>query len=292
MDNLVTIFAKFRETCKKFAGNRVNGLGNVPRRGMVPKFSDIDVIALALAAEASGVDSEGLLFRRLGAMPGGGLPGLISRRQFNARRKRTARLAEDIRKSVARRIDGGEDVFCLDSKPVRVCRKSRGARCAMGVGGAPEYAPAWGYCASQMSHYYGYKLHVVCGLRGVVHSFDMTAADVHDIRFLNDVGCELRGCTIIGDRGYVGAEVRRNLFETASIRLEVPYRRNRRDWRPPSRALARLRRRVETVFSQLDDHLMMMRNYAKQPTGLFTRTAGKIAAMTSCSTRTSSTASL
>ncbi len=47
------------------------------------------------------------------------LPNLTSRRQFNARRKLTARLAEEIRKDVAIAIDGSEDVFCIDSKPVK-----------------------------------------------------------------------------------------------------------------------------------------------------------------------------
>lgn len=41
-----------------------------------------------------------------------------------------------------------------------------------------EAAPDWGYCASQGMHYYGYKLHAVCGIRGVIHSYDMTAASV------------------------------------------------------------------------------------------------------------------
>jgi hypothetical protein len=41
-----------------------------------------------------------------------------------------------------------------------------------------------------------------------------------------------------------------------------------------------LRRGGETVFSQLNDNLLMIRNYAKQTCGLFTRMAGKIAAMT------------
>ncbi len=37
---------------------------------------------------------------------------------------------------------------------------------------------------------------------------------------------------------------------------------------------------METLFSQLDDQFMMMRNYAKQPIGLFTRITAKIAALT------------
>ena len=38
--------------------------------------------------------------------------------------------------------------------------------------------------------------------------------------------------------------------------------------------------RIETVFSQINDNLMMIHNYAKQSRGFFTRMASKIAAMT------------
>lgn len=207
------------------------------------------------------------------------MPNLISRRQFNARRKLTARLAEEIRKDVARAIDGPEDVFCIDSKPVKVCRNARAKRCTMGQDN-PDAAPDWGYCASQGLHYYGYKLHVVCGILGVIHSFDMTAASVHDLHYLKDVRWEYHDCMMLGDKGYLCAEIQKNLFEAANITLEVPYRLNQKNWHPPTWAYKRFRKRIETIFSQLNDNLMMIRNYAKQSCGLFTRIAGKIAAMT------------
>ena len=279
MRNFITNFVRILGICKDFAKNRVNELGNVPRCGVVPKFSDLEVVALGITAEAFGFDSENLLFHRLHNECREDLPNLISRRQFNARRKLTARLAEEIRREVAAAIDGFKDVFCIDSKPVRICRNTRAKRCAMGRDN-PDAAPDWGYCASQGFHYYGYKLHAVCGIRGVIHSYDMTAASVHDIRYLNDVRWEYHDCIMQGDKGYLSAEVQKNLFETVNISLEVPYRLNQRNRRPPSWAYKRFRKRIETVFSQLDDNLMMIRNYAKQTCGLFTRMAGKIAAMT------------
>ena len=33
-------------------------MGNIPRRGVVPKFSDLEVIALNLTAENMSIDSE------------------------------------------------------------------------------------------------------------------------------------------------------------------------------------------------------------------------------------------
>ena len=279
MRNFIANFVRILGICKDFAGNRVNEHGNVPRCGVVPKFSDLEVIALGITAESFGFDSENLLFYRLHHECKEDLPNLISRRQFNARRKLTARLAEEIRKDVARAIDGPEDVFCIDSKPVKVCRNARAKRCTMGQDN-PDAAPDWGYCASQGLHYYGYKLHVVCGILGVIHSFDMTAASVHDLHFLKDVRWEYHDCMMLGDKGYLCAEIQKNLFEAANITLEVPYRLNQKNWHPPTWTYKRFRKRIETIFSQLNDNLMMIRNYAKQSCGLFTRIAGKIAAMT------------
>lgn len=279
MRNFIANFARILGICKDFAGNRVNALGNIPRRGVVPKFSDLEVVALGITAEAFSFDSENYLFHRLHKECKSDLPNLITRRQFNARRKQTAKLAEEIRKEVAIAIDGGEVVFCIDSKPVKICQNARAKRCAMGHDN-PQAAPAWGYCASQGLFYYGYKLHAVCGISGVIHSFDITSADVHDIHYLKDVKWEYHDCRMLGDKGYLSAEIQKDLFEVAHIELEVPYRLNQKNWKRSSWAYKKFRKRIETIFSQLNDHLMMIRNYAKQTSGLFSRMAGKIAAMT------------
>ena len=61
MHNLYTIFAKILNICKQIAGNLVNESGNVSRRGVVPQFSDLEVVALNMTSEAVGIDSESLL---------------------------------------------------------------------------------------------------------------------------------------------------------------------------------------------------------------------------------------
>ena len=45
MYNLYTKFVKILEICKQFSENLVNESGNVPRRGPVSKFSDLEVVA-------------------------------------------------------------------------------------------------------------------------------------------------------------------------------------------------------------------------------------------------------
>lgn len=99
MHNFIEKFTKINDICKKFAGNRVNEHGNVSRRGVIPTFSDLEVIALSLTAEAFGYDENNLF--KVAESPEH-IPNLISRRQFNVRRKLTACLAEDIRRDCTR----------------------------------------------------------------------------------------------------------------------------------------------------------------------------------------------
>lgn len=98
MHNLYTKFVKILEICKQFSHNLVNEHGNIVRRGPVPKFSDLEVVALSLAAESESIDSEKWLFDYKLQEYKEKIPNLISRRQFNDRRKKTTGLCEAIRK--------------------------------------------------------------------------------------------------------------------------------------------------------------------------------------------------
>jgi len=121
-----------------FGKEFTNDHGNIPRCGVVPSFSDLEVIALSLTAEALSIDS--LLFSKLNSDYKTNFPTLISRRQYNNRRKYLFSLIEKIRKQIE------EDIFCIDSKPVEVCRPSRAKRNQV-VKTNYEYAPSKGYCA-------------------------------------------------------------------------------------------------------------------------------------------------
>lgn len=51
MRNLAASLVKILDICKNFSKNLVDERGNMPRRGVVPLFSDLEVIALSLTAE-------------------------------------------------------------------------------------------------------------------------------------------------------------------------------------------------------------------------------------------------
>ena len=279
MHNIRTNFCKIIEVIKEIIGEEINEKGNYTRRGTKPRFSDIEVIALSLTAGCLSIDSENFLFSKLNKEYLDDFKNLISRRQYNDRRKLLFDKTERVRKIMAERLNSQADVFAIDSMPLEICKISREKRNKMGKESV-HHSPDKGYCASQKKYFYGYKLHRVCSAAGVIQSLDLTKASVHDVHYLKDVKELFGNCIIVGDKGYVGRQHQINLFETAGIQLEVPLRSNHKEQKPVMWILKKVRKRIETVFSQLCDQFMMQRNYAKSFTGFMSRILAKVTGFT------------
>ncbi len=172
-----------------------------------------------------------------------------------------------------------KDYYIIDSMPLEVCKNSRASRSK--ICKDVNYAfPNKGYCASQSSTYYGYKLHAICSVRGVFKSFDISPASVHDIHYLKDIQNQIKNCTLIADKGYLSQEYQLNLFENNNIKLSVPMRKNQHNYKDQPYIFGKSRKRIETLFSQLCDQFMIRRNYAKSFNGFKTRILSKITALT------------
>jgi len=250
---------------------------DAPRRvGRKPKMADTEVVALSLTAEFMSIDSENDLFRQPNKL---GIPNLIERSQFNKRRRKLFGLSEAIRGALSSKFTEPEDYFIVDSMPLEICKTARQNRVKI-CKEHYETAPEKGYCASQKTWFYGYKLHGVCTLSGVFHSIDITKANVHDIHYLKDVKHQLAECVILGDKGYVSAAYQLDLFESANIVLETPMRSNQKGYKKQPYIFRKSRKRIETLFSQLCDQFMIRRNYAKTFSGFKTRILAKITALT------------
>ena len=279
MHNIHTNFIKILNVLKDIIGDEINEKGNYLRRGSVPKFSDIEIIALSLTAESLSIDSENYLFSKLNKEYLNNFENLISRRQYNDRRKLLFEKTEQVRKSMAESINEQADIFAIDSMPLEICKISREKRNKMGKE-SQHHSPDKGYCASQKKYFYGYKLHSVCSAAGVIQSLDLTKASVHDVHYLKDVKELFSNCMIVGDKGYISKQQQINLFESSGIELEVPLRSNQKGQEPKMWILKKVRKRIETVFSQLCDQFMMQRNYAKSFTGFKSRVLAKVTSLT------------
>lgn len=240
-----------------------------------PKLSDKQLIALTLAAEALGIDSERYLFKQLPPS----VTGKIERSVYNRRRRQLGFKMEAFRQQVVTHLAPSTQCYLIDSMPLETCRLSRAKRSRI-CQDTPAVAPDYGYCAAQRMHYFGYKIHAVCTTQGVLKTFDISKASCHDIHYLNDVQTQLSNCLLVGDKGYLSRQWQQDLFETAGIELTTPMRQNQHDFKVFSPLLRKARKRIETLFSQLCDQFMIRRNYAKSFGGFATRLLSKITALT------------
>lgn len=241
-----------------------------------PKLGNLELIAMNITSEYMGIVSELQLFRDIKNTV---LEGLIERSVYNRRKRGLFRQIEQIRSILAKDFNEFENVYVIDSMPLEICKNARASRSR--ICRDTDYAlPSKGYCASQKAYYFGYKLHGICSLSGVIQSIDITPASVHDIHMLKDVKMSYSQCTLLGDMGYLSADIQLNLFETVQIKLETPRRKNQIKYAEQPYVFKKGRKRIETLFSQMCDQFRIRCNYAKSFMGFRTRILSKITAIT------------
>jgi hypothetical protein len=241
-----------------------------------PKLGNLELIAMNITAEYMGIHSELQLFRDI---KNTSLEDLIERSVYNRRKRALFIQIEQVRNSLAQDFNEFEDVYVVDSMPLEICKNARASRSK--ICRDVEFAlPSKGFCASQKAYYFGYKLHGICSLSGVIQSVDITPASVHDIHILKDVKTTYTRCTLLGDMGYLSADIQLNLFETVQIKLQTPMRKNQTNYLEQPYVFKKGRKRIETLFSQMCDQFRIRNNYAKTFKGYRTRILSKITALT------------
>jgi len=238
-------------------------------------LSDIELVALTLTAEYIPYNSELQLFR---AIKGTELEHKIERSVYNKRRRKLVGYTEKNRQTISQKFSHLSNLFIIDSAPVEICKYVRAKR--SNICATYHNQPAFGYCAAKKSHYFGYKLHLVCDENAVIHSFDFTPANVHDVNYLKDVKYKLKNCELIGDRAYISADYQTDLFNQSQIKLSVPMRSNSLNPTEFSTLKRKKRKRIETLISQLYGQFKMNENFAKTFEGLVARIMAKITAIT------------
>jgi hypothetical protein len=280
MHNLKSNFDKFLNITKSFFQDSIDADGNFYFYPTKPKMSDCEIIALSLVAETIGIDSENYLFGKIKSDHKQDFPNLIDRSRFNRRRRKLSELITRLNARIAALLNEGENIYLVDSIPVPICKNARINRSKI-CKDDYETAPDRGYSAVNKSYFYGYKLHLTTSVKGVYSSMELTKASIHDVRFLNEVKHSgIVNCTLIADKGYVSEPIQQDLFTTRQIKLFTPVKSNKHDKEPIPFIFMKSRKRIETLFSQLCDQLMLKRNYAKKIQGLSVRILCKITAVT------------
>lgn len=126
-------------------------------------------------------------------------------------------------------------------------------------------------------------MHAIITLEGYITTFEITPASTDDREGLRDIMDGQSGLVILGDKGYVGESLTKEMETQGTCLMALKRSNSKTDWPKLVRQLIfKLRRRVETVFSQLSEQLNAERVLAKSFQGLCTRLTNKILAYNLC----------
>ena len=241
-----------------------------PSRGPAPGCSDSELITMALVGEGRGWTKETELvahWREHRDL----FPVVPERSRFNRRRRALMHAINALRQGVLAVLDLAQDRQCaIDSLPMPVLQFHL-------VPAAPSAATwrsegaTFGKVPTKKQTIFGYKLHLLVTLNGVIRDFVLAPANASDV----SVGAELPG-----EQDDLAAALR---AEREVLLLTVP-RRNQRQHLPDAvrRLLNRWRQIVETVNDQLTEQFAIGRHHAHTFWGLCARLYTKLAAHTLC----------
>ena len=275
-DFILTVYVIIDDLYHQFAPDEVIHR----RRVLDAKLSDPEIITISLCGELAGIDSENAWFHFVKRNYRHLFPNLCSRSRFNRTRRALMQTTERLRQKMLSAFPVPVSPYCIiDSFPLAVCKFGRARFCRSFRG----YGADYGKCPSKKETYFSYKVHALITLEGYITSFEITPASVDDRHGLRDIVENQSGLTILADKGYVGEALMLEMQEQKNTLLALKRSNSKSKWSTSFRQLVfKLRRRVETVFSQLSEQLNAERVLAKTFQGLCTRLVNKILAYNLC----------
>jgi len=242
--------------------------------GRPRRVSDSELICLAVAQVLLDCPNERrflrLAKRRLGHL----FPYIPGQSGFN---KRLRALAPQLVQAVTL-LARLSPSFCdrlrlLDSTPVP-CAASRETVRRSALAGYGGY----GYCRSHSRWFWGFRLYLLCSPDGLPIGFELAPANAPE----RAVAAELLervlepGQIVIGDKGFAGAEFEQLVTSLGATLL----RPDRKDETPRFGALGGIRQWIESTFDTLKDQLSLERHGGRTLTGLISRIARRLLALT------------
>ena len=246
------------------------------QRGYAPRLSDTEVITMEIVGAVLGYQGDEAIWEyfRQHWLPW--FPGLGGRTTFSRQAANVWRVKQCLHQRLVAELGADTaDGHIIDGFPIPVCQLVRAPRSRVLTAEAD-----YGYCAAKKQYYYGLKGHLLIDLRGVVIGITVTAAPVDERDAAHDVLTAIEGI-LRGDKGYIRPQFKTEC-EAMGIDLQTPVRRNMTDHRPQwwLRLLRRLRKRIETVISQLGQQFGLVRLRARDAWHLTNRVTRALLAHT------------
>jgi hypothetical protein len=251
------------------------------RPGPAPKCSDSELIALCLIGECKGWDKESDLLSNMKSFQHL-FPNLPEKSRFNRRRRNLMFIINLMRRILLQQLDLAQDQQCvIDSLPIPVVQFHLAPS---STGDWPAYGATFGKVTSKKETIFGFKLHMLITLNGVVLDFELAPANATDLAVGEELLAAHTDLTVIGDKAYIHAEKAAHLHRDNRISLLTLPRRNQKRQLPEStrRLFSRVRQIIETVNGQLTEQFHIETNHAHSFWGLCTRLYSKLTAHTLC----------
>jgi hypothetical protein len=251
------------------------------RPGPAPVCSDSELIALCLIGECKGWDVETELLSNMQAHRDL-FPHLPEQSRFNRRRRQLMLVVNTLRRLLLTQLDLAQDQQCvIDSLPIPVVQFHLvpGSR-----GDWPAYDAHFGKVPTKKQTIYGYKLHLLLTLNGLILDFELAPANATDLAVGFELLVEHTDLEVVGDKGYISADKAAELLCDHRIRLHTLLRANQKRQVPASirRLFNTVRQIIETVNDQLTEQFHIETNHAHSFWGLCTRLYSKLTAHTLC----------
>lgn len=251
------------------------------RPGPEPECSDSELITVALVSECRGWDIETELLDHWAPYLAL-FPHFPERSRYNRRRRNLAPAINMLRRILLQALDLSQDGQCIiDSLPVPAVAFHL---VPSSTGDWSAYGADFGKVPSKKQTIFGYKLHLLITMSGVIVDFELAPASAPDLAVGEELLAEHTDLTVLADKGYVSESVAQTLQEQNRVNLVALRRVNQRKQLPVAltHLINQVRQLIETVNGQLTDQFKVEKNRAHTFYGLCARLYTKLTAHTLC----------
>lgn len=251
------------------------------RPGPEALCSDSELITMALVGECKGWDVETELINNWSSHKDL-FHNIPDRSRFNRRRRNLMFAINMIRRIILQTLDVAQEKECvIDSLPIPVLQFHLvpGSSADWGA-----YGAKFGKVATKKMTIYGYKLHLLVTIGGVILDFELAPANETDLAIGQELLENHTDKDVIGDKAYISAQIKADLLKLNRIRLITLPRSNQSVQlsKPERRLINSVRQIIETVNGQLTQQFKIETNHAHSFWGLCARLYTKLTAHTIC----------
>lgn len=251
------------------------------RPGPKPQCSDSELLTLAIVGECRGwdVETEMLSYWREHETL---FPVIPSQSRFNRRRRNLMQAFNLVRQIVLQTLDLAQDRQCvIDSLPIPAIQFYL---VPGSTGDWRAYQASFGKIKTKNETIFGYKLHLLVTLGGLILDFELAPAHFNDLAVGFEMLLAHTDLAVLGDKAYISAPKAAELWRENRLILSTLPRRNQKQQAPPAvkKMHNRIRQIIETVNGQLSSQFNIERNHAHTFWGLCTRLYSKLTAHTLC----------